>query len=695
MSCPPLVSSEQEQGQPLIDAAKALPRKHPIGDTDPSPGERILLFQKREILQQVLRKEKTMEVRHLACTPGGAWLGVDGWVHAWGRFGQSFVAGSLEEFRDYQGEHGVAVDALPYRQTHLWPLIELRRLPEPVQFKRIPGPTTWVGFCPPDDAVECGAQRGGLVNAGNSCFINAALQALYTVTPWRRMLRRLDGEVAVDLLALLHRLQCSSIVNPETILQKWYHGEQEDSLEFLHAVSEQAGLTAQTAGVEQFQLRCQDCGGTFAQGSATAMSEMQMELPGGVSDMQGVVDNYFRSTLAPEDVKYCDRAWQCPSCESCRLPLRQLKIRQPPTVLVAAVKRWRTAVSDGRFIQHKDKTQVNFAEIVQVQGHVYHVVATVHHIGATPNGGHYYAVAYDPEGHRRVFNDTTVADVVADSVADLAAGAASGELYYMLLQKVTTDLPEQSVATRLDASTAADTSPEHLGGTIDKEAAATPTYLSCEKVQSQSPSSTGQAQGVDEAAGLGRPRGAASVDGLVPQAVSPMECLRSVPDAGFEDAERAFEQDVVAFMNSVCEQSVAEALRDTPACSTYVAKLTFEQCLTRLQAGLKAVRAEHLTAAEEVDVFTPLWWLTDYRLAVYMEAFARVVALSSTMLLETFKAFASSLLHRQLCVEWSDYTLAHRYWAQVVTDIGTGKSPVMKTVREAFKRAVAGGLHIT
>ena len=69
------------------------------------------------------------------------------------------------------------------------------------------------------------------------------------------------------------------------------------------------------------------------------------------------------------------------------------------------------------------------------------------------------------------------------------------------------------------------------------------------------------------------------------------------------------------------------------------------------------------------------------------------MALSPDMLLETFKAFASSLLHRKLCVEWSDYTLSHRYWGQVVTDIGTGKSPVLKTVREAFARALVPWQH--
>ena len=141
-------------------------------------------------------------------------------------------------------------------------------------------------------------------------------------------------------------------------------------------------------------------------------------------------------------------------------------------------------------------------------------------------------------------------------------------------------------------------------------------------------------------------RGAAGIDGVLPPA-SPMQSLSHGQDMGLEDAESLFEEDVVAFLATVSSGSIAEALSDVPARSPFLEKLSFEQCLGRLQAGLKAVREGTLTAAEEVDVFTPLWWLADYRLAVYMEAFARVVALSSTMLLETFKAFASSLLHRK------------------------------------------------
>ena len=58
--------------------------------------------------------------------------------------------------------------------------------------------------------------------------------------------------------------------------------------------------------------------------------------------------------------------------------------------------------------------------------------------------------------------------------------------------------------------------------------------------------------------------------------------------------------------------SVADALASVPDCSSTLAKLSFGQCLTRLQPGLKAVRESSLTAAEEVDVFTPLWWIADH-----------------------------------------------------------------------------------
>ena len=683
--------------------AAVLPKKHPPRHGAPSVGDRILLFQDVETLQQVLRREKTMEVRHLPCAPGGAWLGVQGQIHAWGNFGASFAVNNVEELRDYEGEHRVAVERLPYKQTHLWPLTEMQPLTRPVAFRRVPGPTTWVGFSPVEEAPE-DVQHGGLVNVGNSCFINAALQALYSVTTWRRMLRQSQNAVAADLLLLWHRLRASAAVKPETVLERWYHGAQEDSAEFFRVVSEQAGLIAGTAGLEQYELRCRDCGEACLQGAATFMSDLQMQLPTGVRDLQGVVDRYFRAAVAPDGLEYQGSAWQCPACQSNRLPWRKLRVRRAPAVLLAAVKRWRVEIVDGLFVQHKDTTPLTVPELIDVQGHVYQVVATVHHVGAEAEAGHYYAAVRGSEGDWHVYDDAGVASMPREQLEDEGSLLAmEGQVYYAVLETVATQaaadvssLGQEAArcsATQLESSVADAGPTPGKAQAIEASNAIADAATQPGTMSVDAGPAPGEAQAMEASSATAdaatRTPGAMSVDGLLPPVVNPLQCLSAEKGSPVQDAHQAFEEDVVGFLNAVSAVSVAQALRDIPERSTFVDQLTFRQCLVRLQAGLRAVRAGSLTAAEEVDVFTPLWWIADYRLAVYMEAFARVVALSSTMLLETFKAFASSLLHRKVCVEWSDYTLSHRYWAQVVTDIGTGKSPVMKTVREAFKRASA------
>ena len=314
---------QQRTAGPLIDPARGLPRKQPLRDAEPSLGDRVLLYRHVETLERVLQREKTMEVRHIACSPGSTWLAAGGEIHGWGVLGDSFVPECLEEFRDDAGEHRAVVDALPYKRTHLWPITDSARLAQPVPFRRLRGPTTWVGFCPVASRVQDRAYRGGLANVGQSCFINAALQGLYSSSVWRQTLKLEGNDVASELWQVWREMTAVAVTKPEPILRRWYHGVQEDSFEFLCGVADAAGLTDSTQGVEQFYLRCAGCRQAFRHGACTAMSEMQMELPSGVEDLQGVVENYFSPSLAPENVKYRDRRWQCPHCESTALPSRE------------------------------------------------------------------------------------------------------------------------------------------------------------------------------------------------------------------------------------------------------------------------------------------------------------------------------------------------------------------------------------
>ena len=98
---------------------------------------------------------------------------------------------------------------------------------------RLRGPTTWVGFCPVDNKVQDAPRRSGLTNVGQSCFINAALQGLYSSRLWRHMLTEVGNEVARDLWHVWRGMMAAAVTRPEPILERWYHGVQEDSFQFL------------------------------------------------------------------------------------------------------------------------------------------------------------------------------------------------------------------------------------------------------------------------------------------------------------------------------------------------------------------------------------------------------------------------------------------------------------------------------
>ena len=70
------------------------------------------------------------------------------------------------------------------------------------------------------------------MNVGSNCFINAALQATFSVALWQRLLQQPANRVASELAAAWQLLERGETMKPGTLLEQWYHNVQEDSAEF-------------------------------------------------------------------------------------------------------------------------------------------------------------------------------------------------------------------------------------------------------------------------------------------------------------------------------------------------------------------------------------------------------------------------------------------------------------------------------
>ena len=113
----------------------------------PVDGDRILLLRPKWA-GQLLQGSKTIEVRPCRLESGGTWLGCQGRLVGWAFLSNSRQCHNLDDFRATEALHGVSATALPYIKTWLTDITDVWELPEPIQFKRVPGPVTWSKFTP-------------------------------------------------------------------------------------------------------------------------------------------------------------------------------------------------------------------------------------------------------------------------------------------------------------------------------------------------------------------------------------------------------------------------------------------------------------------------------------------------------------------------------------------------------------------
>jgi ubiquitin carboxyl-terminal hydrolase 36/42 len=298
--------------------------------------------------------------------------------------------------------------------------------------------------------VESTTLPCGLVNLGNSCFINATLQALLHVPAIRVQLAHAQtcalGFCPVKELALLRASGGGRrSVSPAAFFdQLWPRGsarsqngvlgsdelrkgKQGCAAEFLVKLLDCLDSAACTNGKSMHALFC----GT--ERSTVTCGECQVPKPDDkpfevlAVSIQDTVEDALAQYQTREEMNG-DNQYSCEACRCKRDAVKQLELVALPLVLALHLKRFVG-------LQKNDK-HVAFKETLEQGDESFDLCAVVVHAGATIKSGHYYAYVRNGRGWLKC-NDKIVESVMWETVAEAeayvliyqrnVAGAGAGE----------------------------------------------------------------------------------------------------------------------------------------------------------------------------------------------------------------------------------------------------------------------------
>ncbi|CAE7271115.1 PIF1 [Symbiodinium sp. CCMP2592] len=247
-------------------------------------------------------------------------------------------------------------------------------------------------------------------NAGNSCFVNAGLQAMFALPGFDALQPTTATERA--LLATRSKARAStSAILPQPVLDLYYRHRQEDCAEFLvELLWDCPSIHRELQGTECGCLACTTCNYRRAL-PAEQFLTLQVSLVdnvGPLRSVQSAIEKYLNQATQQEDIL----EWQCtnPACTRAgtdrQPPLRLTTVPQWPENLIIVLKRWD---AEHGVLHHN----VFADEELQVaHGACYRLRAVVCHIGETAASGHY--VAYRPHGNRfQRLDDANISEVAA------------------------------------------------------------------------------------------------------------------------------------------------------------------------------------------------------------------------------------------------------------------------------------------
>ncbi|XP_066138561.1 ubiquitin carboxyl-terminal hydrolase 36 [Euwallacea fornicatus] len=282
----------------------------------------------------------------------------------------------------------------------------------------------------------------GMVNMGNTCYLNSTLQALYhipSLVNWlvsekQHAAECVDNGICIICAmrkTLLESQQCNiNPVRPILIYNKLrlvygnlIPGRQEDAHELLHylidameksylqrfrnhnqldqKVKETTPLNQILGGYLRSAVRCLRCGhiSTTFQHFQDLLLDIRK-----VQTLDEALELYFSRE------KLDDESYHCESCQKKVQATKQFQLERAPMVLCIQLKRF--SISNNKISKHVAfRRRLDLTRYIRqkpTSPMIYRLASIVAHMGPTVSCGHYTAVAQSPSGNYYQFDDSMV-----------------------------------------------------------------------------------------------------------------------------------------------------------------------------------------------------------------------------------------------------------------------------------------------